>query len=69
MSATEKITRDDLENRFRAIQDDVTKQVDDAKQPLIAAGAALGLVLLVVFYLLGRRSGRRKNTVVQIRRV
>lgn len=69
MSATGKITRDDLENRFRAIQDDVTKQVDDAKQPLIAAGAALGLVLLVVFYLLGRRSGRRKNTVVQIRRV
>lgn len=69
MATQERITRQDLEDRFRSLQDGVTKQVDDAKQPLLAAGALGGLVLLVIFYVLGRRSGRRKNTLVQIRRV
>ncbi len=69
MPGAEKITRQDLEDRLRGLQDDLTKQVDDAKQPLIAGGVAVGLILLVVFYFLGRRSGRRKNALVQIRRV
>ena len=57
------------ENNAMTLQNDISKQVDDAKQPLIAAGAVAGVVILIIFYWLGRRSGRRKNTLVQIRRV
>jgi hypothetical protein len=35
----------------------------------MTAVAVGGVVLLVIFYLLGRRSGKRKTTFVEIRRV
>ena len=64
-----KITRDDLESKFRAFQGEVQSKVDDKKQTLIAAGAGVGMFLMLVFFLLGRRSGRKKTTLVEIRRV
>ena len=63
------ITRDDLERKLRAFQGDVKGKVDDQKSTLMAAGTALGTVLLIIFFLLGRRSGKKKTTVVEIRRV
>ena len=69
-SSTEsKITRDDLERKLRAFQGDVKGKVDDQKSNLMAAGAGLGTLLLIVFFLLGRRSGKKKTTLVEIRRV
>jgi hypothetical protein len=47
----------------------VTKQVK-SKQAKIAQGAAVASVILVlIIFLLGRRSGKKKSTVVEIRRV
>lgn len=63
------ITRDDLENKFRALQGDIQGRVDDRKQSLVTTGASIGIVLLIIFFLLGRRSGRKKTTFVEIRRV
>lgn len=63
------ITRDDLENKFRALQGDIQGRVDDRKQSVVTTGAALGVVMLIIFFLLGRRSGRKKTTFVEIRRV
>lgn len=64
-----KISRQDLEDRFRSIQSDLTGKVEEKKQPAIVAGAAGGLLLLVLMYLLGRRSGRKRSAIVSIRRV
>ena len=64
-----KITRNDLESKFRAFQGEVQDKVDDKKQTLIAAGAGVGMFLMIVFFLLGRRSGKKKTTLVEIRRV
>ena len=64
-----KITRNDLESKFRAFQGEVQDKVDDKKQTLIAAGAGIGMFLMLVFFLLGRRSGKKKTTLVEIRRV
>ena len=64
-----KITREDLESRFRAFQGEGQSKVDDKKQTLVAAGAGLGMFLMLVFFLLGRRSGKKKTTLVEIRRV
>ena len=69
MTTDTKITRQDLEDRFRSLQDEVTQKVEDKKQPVITAAIAGGLLLLLVFYVLGRRSGRKRSALVQIRRV
>jgi hypothetical protein len=64
-----RITRNDLESKFRAFQGEVQGKVDDKKQTLVAAGAGIGMFLMIVFFLLGRRSGKKKTTLVEIRRV
>jgi hypothetical protein len=63
------ISRDDLERKLRAFQGDIKGAVDNQRNNLMVAAGALGLVLVIVFYLLGRRSGKKKSTIVEIRRV
>ncbi len=66
--AQPKITRNDLENRFRALQDDVNSKVNDRKQTLTTAAVVGGVVLLLLMFFLGKRSGRKKSAFVEIRR-
>jgi hypothetical protein len=64
-----KITKADLEAKFAQLQSGASHTVADAKQKLMAAVAVGGIVVVVLSFLLGRRNGRRKNTIVEIRRV
>ena len=63
------ISRDDLERKLRAFQGDIKGAVDNQRNNVMVAAGVLGLVVVMVFYLLGRRSGKKKSTVVEIRRV
>ena len=68
MNDRRRITKDDLEQRFKLLQDDVTEITETKKTSitvLAVAGVAVGLL---VAYLLGRRSGRRRRGVIEIRR-
>ena len=67
--AQQRITRDDLEAKFRALQGEVQSKVDEKKQSMATIAAVGGIVLLLVVYILGRRSGKKKTTLVEIRRV
>jgi hypothetical protein len=67
--ATSKITRDDIERQLRALQGDVNDEVASKKQTMVAGIAATGVILLILFFLLGKRSGKKKTTIVEIRRV
>ena len=67
--AQQRITRDDLENRFRELQDDVQGKVNDKKQTMTTVAIAGGVILLLLFFLLGKRAGKKKTTLVEIRRV
>ena len=69
MMAQQRITRDDLESKFRQLQDTVQGRVDDKKQTLVSAGIVAGILLLLIFFFLGKRRGRRKTTLVEIRRI
>lgn len=68
MSET-RISREDLEAKFRQVQSDLQGALDDRKQGLVLVAGVGGLLALVVVYLLGRRAGRRRAGVVEIRRV
>lgn len=65
----QRITRDDLEAKFRALQDDVQGKVMDKRQTLVAAGSAVAVFVVLIVFFLGKRSGRKKTTFVEIRRL
>ena len=65
---TQKISPADVEAKLRAFQGQIQGKVDDKKSTLVTAGAGLVTILLIVFFLLGKRSGKKKTTLVEIRR-
>jgi hypothetical protein len=69
MATTAKISRDDLEAKLREMSGGVEETVEAAKPKLVSSAAA-GLILVVlVAYLLGRRRGRARSAVIEIRKV
>jgi hypothetical protein len=65
---TGKVTRADIEQKLRNLQGDVERKIVSQRQKIIAGVAALGALTIIITFLLGRRSGKKKNTVVEIRR-
>jgi hypothetical protein len=69
MAQPERITRDDIEAKFREIKGDIDETAEAAKPIGIAAGAIALIAVVGVAYLIGRRRERKRRTVVEIRRV
>jgi len=69
MARNERITRDDIEKKLRGLQGDVAEKVEDRKGALATAAVVAGAAVVIVVFLLGRRSGRRRSTMVEIRRL
>jgi hypothetical protein len=65
----DRISRDDLEDMFRQLEGGAREQAESARSTVITAGAVAALLLLLLAYLLGTRKGRKRSTVVEIRRV
>ena len=63
-----RITKAELESKFRSLQDDLQGRASDKKQSIMAAAGLLGGVVVLVAYMLGRRGGRKRRSVVEIRR-
>ena len=66
---TTPITRDDLQASFQSFKDDIDRSADQAATRAIPFAIAGGVLLLVLAYLIGKRVGKKKSTVVEIRRV
>lgn len=66
---TAKITARDIEDKLKALQGDVQEKVEDQKTNVMIAAGVIGLILVLAFYFLGRRSGTKRSTLVEIRRV
>lgn len=69
MTDPTRITPRDIETKFREIQYQVDTAADEGKEKVLPLAVAAGVVVLVVVFLVGRRSGKRRSTVVQIRRL
>ena len=65
---TPRITKSDLETKFQELQDDLQGRASDKKQSIIAVASIAGAVVVLIAYLLGRRGGRKRRSVVEIRR-
>lgn len=65
---SKKISRDDLERRFKSLQDDLQGRVENKKQTIVTVAAVTGAVLVIVSYLFGRRRGAKRATRVEFRR-
>jgi hypothetical protein len=64
-----KITRADLEAKFREVQTELTSTAERAKGKVMYAAAGGFVLLVLLTYVLGRRSGKKRSTVVEIRRL
>jgi hypothetical protein len=67
-SDTSRITKQDLEMKFQSLQDDLQGRASDKKQSIVAAVSLASAVIVLIAYLLGRRGGRKRRSVVEIRR-
>jgi hypothetical protein len=63
------IGRGDIERKLREIRGEVESIERDVKPYLLAAGAVAAVVVVAAAFALGKRRGKRKRTVVEIRRV
>jgi hypothetical protein len=65
----DRITRDDLEQKLRELEGGARDQVESARSTIVAAGVVATLIVLLLVFLLGKRKGKQRSTVVEIRRV
>jgi hypothetical protein len=65
----DRITRTDLEDKFRELEGGARDQVESARSTVIAAGVVAALIVLLLAFLMGTRKGHKRSTVVEIRRV
>lgn len=69
MATTAKISRDDLEAKLREMSGGMDETVDAVRPKLISTAVAGVVLAVLVAYLLGRRRGRARSAVVEIRKV
>lgn len=63
------VTRADIEAKLREIRGEVDTTSDNVKQYAIVAGAVVAVAVVALAFTLGKRRGRKRTTVVEVRRV
>lgn len=66
---TEPISPDDIRSSFRSFKDDIDRSADEAASKAVPFLALAGVALIIIVFMMGRRVGRTKSTVVEIRRI
>ena len=71
MSGTQNspIDREELESTLGSFQNSLRGQIEDRRQTIVTIGVVVGVTVAVAAYLLGRRSGRKKSAIIDIRRL
>lgn len=63
------ISRAEVEAKLREIRGEVDATAESAKGAVVAAAVVGAVVVIGLAYVLGRRRGKKKTTVVEVRRV
>ena len=64
-----KVTLGEIEDRLRVMGGSAQRAIGESKQNAVVAGVVGAVLLVAGAYLHGRRRGRRRSTVLEIRRV
>jgi hypothetical protein len=65
----ERITRDEIEAKFREMTGEVTDEMESRRSQAVTVALAVGVTLVAVVFLIGRRNGRRRSAIVEVRRI
>jgi hypothetical protein len=68
-STSTPIRRGDLEAKFRELQGEVDETRQAATTTLLTVGAVVAVGVVAVAFLLGRRKGKKRTTIVEVRRI
>jgi len=63
------ITRADIEAKFGELRGEVDERTQAAKVPAIAIAAGAVMLTIVTVYWLGKRKGKKRQMVLEIRRI
>jgi len=63
------IRRTDLEAKMRELHGGVTETRQSATNTLLTVGAVVLVGVVAVAFLMGRRKGKKRTTVVEVRRI
>lgn len=63
------VDRSDIEAKLREIRSEVDTTATTAKPALMAVAGVAAVAVFLLAYSMGRRKGKKKSTVVEIRRV
>jgi hypothetical protein len=64
-----KVTKEQIEAKLGEIQHEVERGAEAARPSVVRIGVVVAVAVVLLAYLLGRRRGRRRSAVVEIRRV
>jgi hypothetical protein len=65
----DKIDKSDLEAKLRELQGEVSETTESARSTLVTVGAVVAVGVIAIAFLIGRRKGRKRTTVVEVRRL
>ena len=68
-TVTGTVSRDDIEAKLRELRGEVDSVGERAKGGAVVVGAVAAVAILATVYLLGRRRGKKRTTIVEVRRV
>ena len=68
-SNKKKVTRADLESKLTEINSELSETGEAIKPKALAFGVGALVLVLVLAFLLGRRKGDRRSTIVEVRRI
>ena len=63
------ISRNDIEAKLREIQGEASSAGESVKSYALVAGAVVAVAVVGVAFMWGKRRGKRKTTVVEVKRV
>ncbi len=63
------ISRADIEAKFAELRGEVDERTEAAKVPAIAIAAGVVVLTVVAVFWLGKRKGRKRQMVLEIRRI
>ena len=65
----QRITRDDLQAAFADVLGEGRQSARNSAPQALVVGGGIALLVVVIAYLLGRRGGRKRTAILEVRRL